>query len=110
MKLTVSYSEAQAIISTQIGSVGGNTVYAENVTIEQVGNPVSVSQSPIPTLFPTQVAEQIAKLITFSSRKVNGQYVDKIGLIKATRTLTGYGLKESKDLVENALLPFQSPD
>jgi ribosomal protein L7/L12 len=102
MKVSLTYSEAQNVIAN---SLNANSIHSEDIVIEDVPQ-MTVPHSAIPTLFPSQVAEQVSKLITFASRKVNGQYVDKIGLIKAARTLTGYGLKESKDLVENALLPF----
>jgi ribosomal protein L7/L12 len=98
MRLIVSALEAKTAIADRF-----NGIYAENVEIEEVT--VAQPFSPIPTLFPAQVAEQLSKLIGGTRQNSSG-YNDKIAMIKAVRTLTGYGLRESKDLVENALLPF----
>jgi ribosomal protein L7/L12 len=100
MKLIVSALEAKTAIADKFSGI-----YAENVEIEVVTMAPTVAPSPIPTLFPAQVAEQLSKLIVATRQNSSGCN-DKIGMIKAVRTLTGLGLKESKDLVENALLPF----
>jgi hypothetical protein len=99
MKLTITNLEARTIVSDKFSGI-----YADDIVIQP--NPDLGLTSAIPTLFPAQVAEQLGNLIRAAQPRSVGCYHDKIGMIKAVRTLTGYGLKESKDLVENALVPF----
>lgn len=49
------------------------------------------------------LAPSLERLIRLASSKLPSGYYDKIGLIKEIRTITGLGLKESKDLVERVL-------
>jgi ribosomal protein L7/L12 len=98
MKVSLTYSEAQNVIANHLNA---NSIHSEDIVIEPSA-PIP-APSPIPTLFPAQVAAELDKLIRATNR---GGYADKIGMIKAVRTLTGYGLKESKDFVESALMPF----
>jgi len=91
MKITLPYPEAQSAIADRLAISG---LYAENVSIEPL--------SDFRDIGPVMTAEQLKIIMTES--KAGGQ--NKIALIKAVRTLTGQGLRESKDLVVGVFGPL----
>lgn len=116
MKITLTLGEAKSVIASSINrdlpsSIPG--VSEEGVSIVGLaGEPAVLSpeEGGILTgdrrlLSRNEAARQIDALIRAAGRESNG-FRDKIGMIKAVRSLTGLGLKEAKDLVENSLVPF----
>lgn len=99
MKLIVTSHEARAAIADKLN----NGIFVDDIEIQPDNSAPQVS--PVPTFFPAQVAAELEKLIR-AAQPWSGGHHNKIGMIKAVRTLTGYGLKESKDLIESALVPF----
>lgn len=87
MKLTVSNIEAKSLIAEK------HNLHVDDVLIDPVV-PASTNNVDICRAFLRNLPEAT----------VRG---NKINLIKATRTITGMGLKEAKDLVEE-FAPYQS--
>ncbi len=98
MNLSVSLLEAKQFVADR------HNIHVDSVTID--AGYVAPS-----SYVPTEDAKRraIHDLIDEASRVPNaehGVYRNKIAMIKAVRTLTGWGLKDSKDAVEDAFIPF----
>lgn len=116
MKVSLTIPEAKAVIATSFNRERPSpfdSICTEDISItDLVGQPAVLSpeEGGILTgdrrlLDRRETARQIEALIRATGRESNG-FRDKIGMIKAVRSLTGLGLKEAKDLVENSLVPF----
>lgn len=88
MKLTVSNSEARDIIARS-HSLANYEVFIEPENVTQSPNRGDIN-NPI-------LRDAIATLF----KEGRADYVNKIAVIKAIRTLTNAGLKEAKDLAES---------
>lgn len=87
MKLTLTENEVKLQLAK------AHNINSENIVIEY-----PAMQTPT-YLTPDEAYRTISNLLR--ATKPSPVYADKIGMIKAVRTLTGLGLKESKDLVES---------
>lgn len=117
MKITVSLAEAKSIIASSINRDLPSSVPSvsdEGISIVGLaGEPAVLSpeEGGVLTgdkrvLSRDDVARHVEALIRAAQPNKSNGFHDKIGMIKAVRFLTGLGLKDSKDLVENSLIPF----
>lgn len=104
MNITITLPEAKAIVAQSANSNLPSHfpgLSPEDVTITvpeapKVGGPDGAN-----------AALHLRNMISLAHRPTaGGPHYDKIGMIKAVRALSGLGLKEAKDLVEEAMLPF----
>lgn len=113
MKITLTLPEAKTALAAHFSSSTIlPAVFSEDIVITSLPEPAVLSpeEGGILTgdrrlLSRNEAARQIDALIRAAGRESNG-FRDKIGMIKAVRSLTGLGLKDAKDLVENSLVPF----
>lgn len=94
MKITLTKNEAANLL----GPIMTEKFYPSSVNVE-IADAVSGS---IPPYIPPSVQDRLPDLTRAFQRNV-GSYHNKIAMIKEIRTLTGWGLKDSKDFVETIL-------
>lgn len=93
MNIKLTKDEAAKLL----GPVMQDKLYPATVTVEVVDAP-----GGIPAYVPPPVSERLSEIRT-AFRRGEGGYLNKIGMIKEVRTVTGWGLKDSKDFVETIL-------
>lgn len=117
MKITLSFSEAKSLVVSALNRDLPTNLPAigpEDISINPIGESVitlpnqgSILLSDGRTVGEQEIKSALDTLIRQAAFPATPTgYRNKIAMIKAVRTLSGLGLKESKDLVENALVPF----
>lgn len=116
MKISLSFSEAKNLVVSALNRDMPTNLPAigpEDVSINPVGAPIVALPSQGDILLSDgrmvgakEISSALDTLIHQAAFPASDGYRNKIAMIKAVRALSGLGLKEAKDLVENALVPF----
>lgn len=102
MKITYTLAELRYMLADK------HNAQPAEIVIEAPVAPTLASAAPQYPLPGHDVANQLEIIMTEAKKyhapdRGFANFVNKIAMIKAVRTLTGYGLKEAKDLVEKVM-------
>jgi len=97
IKVTLTNSEAVNLLTPLIQDKHDTGNFGGRPTVE-----VAIESVNPPSYIPPSVQDRLSFLRSAFRRGENG-YLNKIGMIKEVRTLTGWGLKDAKDFVETIL-------
>jgi hypothetical protein len=97
IKVTLTNNEAVNLLTPIFQDKHDTGNFGGRPTVEVAIDPITPS-----TYTPPSVASRLSFIRDAFRRESNG-YLNKIGMIKEVRTLTGWGLKDSKDFVEAML-------